>query len=138
MTQEEAQNTLAALDAEPYISLMTFKRDGSGVETPVWHARVDDAFYVFTESKAYKVKRLRRDPHARIAACGVVGAVHGEWHEAQASILDTDRSEDKEKERRAYEALDKKYGWQMRAANLFSKLAGRFNARAMLEIRLEE
>ena len=51
------------LDTElgSYINLRTFKRDGTGVDTPVWFAESDGKLYVFTEGDAYKVKRLRRD-----------------------------------------------------------------------------
>ena len=39
-----------------YISLATFKRDGSEVRTPVWYATRGQRMYVFTESEAWKVR----------------------------------------------------------------------------------
>jgi hypothetical protein len=36
----------------------------------------------------------------------------------------------------AYRALLRKYGWQMRTANFFSRLTGRFDRRAILELEI--
>ena len=52
---------LAALDRKPYISLVTFRRSGDAVQTPVWFAAYDGKLYVFSEADAWKVKRLRND-----------------------------------------------------------------------------
>lgn len=123
------QSDLRALDREPYISLVTFRRSGAGVATPVWFALRDGRLFVFSEARAGKVKRLRNDARARFAACGVRGRVHGDWHEARARVV-----EDPAREREAYAALRAKYGWRMRAVDFFSRLAGRIDARAVLEI----
>jgi PPOX class probable F420-dependent enzyme len=120
---------LRALAREPYISLVTFRRTGAGVATPVWFAERDGRLWVFTEADAGKVKRLRRDPRARIAACSVRGRVHGVWHEARARVV-----ADAGQEQAAYAALRAKYGWQMRAVDFFSRLAGRIGNRAVLEV----
>jgi hypothetical protein len=37
---------------------------------------------------------------------------------------------------RAYDAFRAKYGWQIRLTDFFSKLTGRYDKRAMLEIEL--
>jgi len=120
---------LAALDRESYISLVTFRRSGVGVPTPVWFAVQGGSLFAFTESRAGKVKRLRNDPRARFAACNARGRVHGPWHEARARVL-----AGAEEQRSAYAALRAKYGWQMRLLDLFSWLGGRIGARAVLEI----
>src|SRR5690606_13387398 len=62
-----------ALRPERYINLETFRKDGSGVKTPVWFVNVGDKLGVFSNGKAYKVKRLARDPRVRVAACDVRG-----------------------------------------------------------------
>jgi PPOX class probable F420-dependent enzyme len=124
---------LAAIDRESYISLVTFRRTGAAVPTPVWFAAHGGRLYAFTESRAGKVKRLRNDARARFAACNARGRVHGEWHEARARVI-TDPAE----QRAAYAALRAKYGWQMRLVDFFSRLAGRIDARAMLEIEPSE
>lgn len=123
--------TLRALDRERYVSLVTFRRSGVPVATPVWWALDGDRFYVFTEAGSGKMKRLRNDARVRLAGCNVRGKVHGAWHEGSAeTVTDPARIE------RAYRALRAKYGWQMRLTDWVSRLAGRIEGRAMLEIRL--
>ena len=100
---------LAAIDREAYISLVTFRRSGVGVPTPVWFAVAGGRLWVFSESRAGKVKRLRNDARARFAACNVRGRVHGAWHEARARIVG-----DAAEQRAAYAALHAKYGWRWR------------------------
>jgi PPOX class probable F420-dependent enzyme len=112
-----------------YVSLETFKKDGGGVKTPVWAAPLDGKLVVFSAGDAFKVKRLRRDPHARVAACDVRGNVRGEWREARGRIL-----EDAADIERAHAALRRKYGWQMALGDFFATLAGRTKKRAWLEI----
>ncbi len=121
---------LDALDRHAYISLVTFRRSGAGVPTPVWFAVRDGRIVVFSEARAGKVKRLRNDPRARFAPCDVRGRVRGErWQDGRARIV-VDRAE----EQAAYAVLRAKYGWQMRLLDTFSRLAGRIQGRAVLEI----
>ena len=77
-----------------YLSLTTFKRDGTGVPTPVWFASDDDDhLLVETDADSYKVKRIRRDPHVRVALCDARGRLQGESVEADARILSEDERE---------------------------------------------
>lgn len=122
-------DALAALDRESYISLVTFRRTGVGVPTPVWFAAHGGRLWVFSEARAGKVKRLRNDPRVRFAACNVRGRVHGPWHEGRAQVV-----ADPSQQRVAYAALHAKYGWQMRVTDFFSRLTGRYDARAILAI----
>ncbi len=117
------------LDSEAYISLVTFRRDGRAVPTPVWFARRGERLYVFTENDAGKVKRLRNGPHARIAACNALGSLRGDWLEARGRVVD-----DPATSRDAYSALRAKYGWQMKMVDFWSRLAGRIDHRAIVEI----
>jgi hypothetical protein len=121
---------LAAFDRHAYISLVTFRRSGTGVPTPVWFAVHGGRLVVFTEARAGKVKRLRNDPRVRFAPCDVRGRVRGEsWQDGRARIV-----EDRAEEQAAYAALRAKYGWQMRVLDAFSWLAGRIRGRAVLAI----
>ena len=116
-----------------YISLETFKRDGTGVKTPVWCAPLDGKIVVFTEGDAWKVKRLRRDPKIRVARCDMRGKVSGSWRSGTGEVVDS-----KQVEAAAYAALQKKYGWLMRLTDFFSTLSGRINRRAVLLLELDE
>jgi hypothetical protein len=117
------------LDAERYLSLATFRKSGAAVATPVWFARSGAKLYVFSEGRAGKVKRLRNSPRARVAACDVRGNLRGEWQDAQARVVS-----DAAAIERAYAALRAKYGWQMWIADMLSRLTGRYDKRAIIEI----
>lgn len=112
-----------------YLSLATFRRSGKAVETPVWFAESGGRLYVFTAGDSGKVKRLRNSPRARIAPCDARGRLRGGWVEARARIVDDPDVVD-----RAYCALREKYGWQMRLTDLASRLTGRIQRRAIVEI----
>ena len=125
------EGPLTQLESELYISLETFRRDGRAVATPVWFAIADDRIYVFSEAEAWKVKRLRNDERVRISACNVRGRVHGPAFDGKGHRVGDAATEDK-----AYAALLDKYGWQMRLANFFSRLTGRIDGRAVLELEV--
>ncbi len=113
-----------------YLSLSTQKRDGSRVETPVWFARQGDDFYLFSEGKAGKVKRIRNFENVKICPCTVTGKLTGEWQEAKATLLQSDQSNE------AYNALLKRYGWQMRLLDLGSTIARKINKRIFIKVTL--
>jgi PPOX class probable F420-dependent enzyme len=119
------------LERHRYMSLATFRRSGAEVATPVWFAAADGRLYVFTAGQSGKVKRLHHSSRARVAPSDGRGRVRGEWREATARILSEPRSIEQ-----AHAALLSKYGWQMRLADLLSRLTGRIKQRAWLEIQL--
>ena len=49
-----------------YVSMTTFKRDGSPASTPVWIVRSGDSYAVISGDKTWKVRRLSRDPRVEI------------------------------------------------------------------------
>ena len=79
----------AALSAAKYISLTTYKKDGTPVATPVWVASHENHYYVITGGASGKVKRIRNTPKVKIAVCDVRGRITGPSTEATASLLDT-------------------------------------------------
>lgn len=87
------------LDGHTHALLVTYKRDGNGVPTPVWFARDGERLYVWTEVNAFKAKRLRRDPRALLAPCGPTGKPLGPPVAARGRIL-TDPAE-RDRARRA-------------------------------------
>jgi uncharacterized protein len=104
---------------QKYLNLESFKKDGTGVATPLWFAKHDDTIYVYTLANAWKVKRIRNNPRVRIAPCDLRGKLHGDWVEARAHIV-TDSQE-----QLAHQLLDKKYGWQKKIGNLLSAFRNR-------------
>jgi hypothetical protein len=61
-----------------YLSLTTFRRNGTPVATPVWVARQGDELVVYTARSSGKVKRLRNDNRVLLAPCDMRGRVTGD------------------------------------------------------------
>ena len=124
---------MSSLASEAYVSLVTFRRNGDGVETPVWIAPdPDDArLYVYTNRTSWKVKRIRNDPRVRLAPCTASGRVTGGWSDGRARMID-----DLSEAQHGFDAVIAKYGWQMRAGLFASRLTGRYADRTIIEIEL--
>jgi PPOX class probable F420-dependent enzyme len=116
---------------ERYVNLATFRRNGREVRTPVWLAEFDSRYYLFSEGKSGKVKRIRANGRARLAACDLRGRVRSDWLEARARIV-----EESGLIECVYAALRKKYGWSMKMGDFFSKLSGRYDKRAIIELEV--
>jgi uncharacterized protein len=73
-----------------YVSLVTYRRDGTPVATPVWHVVSGDELLIVSEADAWKVKRIRHDNRARVTVCDIRGrTVPGAPHaEGTARLLD--------------------------------------------------
>ena len=76
-----------ALAQQRHISITTFKRDGTPVSVPVWCAADHGSLLVFSEADSWKVKRIRRDPHVRLAPCSARGTPRGPAVDADASLV---------------------------------------------------
>lgn len=116
---------------ERYVNLATWRKNGAEVRTPVWIAGCDGDYYVFSEGKAGKVKRIRANGRARIAACDIRGNVKSEWIDGTARIVTDPREIEA-----MYAAFAGKYGWQMAGGNFLARLSGRFRKRAIIGIHL--
>jgi PPOX class probable F420-dependent enzyme len=95
-----------ALAKEPFVSITTFKRDGTPVSVPVWCAADNGSLLVFSEADSWKVKRIRRDPHVRLAPCSARGTPRGPAVDADASLV--------EETTKVETLLAQKYGWAWR------------------------
>jgi len=114
-----------------YISFKSFRRSGAAVDTPVWFASVDpDTHYVFSAADAGKVKRVRNSSTAQMATCDMKGGTLGHWHDCHAYLV-LDSAECNI----AYALLTRKYGWQMRLTDFFSRLSGRINQRTVIRLK---
>lgn len=70
-----------------YLSLTSFRRDGTGVATPVWFAEEDGRLFVKSDGDSYKVKRIARNPSVTVAACSASGRLRGEPVTGRAEVL---------------------------------------------------
>jgi PPOX class probable F420-dependent enzyme len=83
-TTMTTDDRLAPFRDQRTILLTTFRRTGEGVGTPVNVVVDGDRAFVRTWSTSGKAKRLRRDPHVRIAPATRRGRPTGEAIDAEA------------------------------------------------------
>jgi PPOX class probable F420-dependent enzyme len=115
------ENSLASAS---YVSLETFRKDGTGVKTPVWAAAVGDKLMIGTPGASFKVKRIRANEKVRVAVCNASGSqILGPWYEGKARVVDGAQAEQGDA------ALTAKYGIQRRALNFFVKIGEIFGRR---------
>jgi uncharacterized protein len=67
--------------------VVTFRRSGEPVPTPVWAGVADGNVYFRSEKRVGKVKRIRSTPRVLVAPCDSRGKPLGEAVEGRARIL---------------------------------------------------
>jgi PPOX class probable F420-dependent enzyme len=78
---------LGALFRGRYLSVTSFKRDGTGVATPMWFVSDGTRLFALTDLHSAKVWRLRRNPRVLIASCRVDGKLRNEPVPARVELL---------------------------------------------------
>ena len=126
-------NQSTPLDDAQYVSLRSYRKDGSAADTPVWVAPLGGKLMIFTLDDSYKVNRIARNPAVQLARCDVRGGNVGEWRSGRCVAV----ARGSEEERQAYDAFNRKYGMIMRLGTLFSTLVGRVRKRLVLEVTLD-
>ena len=102
--QEGTAEDFAGLRGVRQCLLVTFKRSGEPVPTPVnFGLSPDGKLYFRSEPHVAKIRRLRRDPHVRVCPCNLRGKPLGPLTEATARVLPESESE------RAYAVIDTNY-----------------------------
>jgi uncharacterized protein len=115
-------DSFAALIGEEFALLVTFRRTGEPVPTPVWFGLHNDRLYVESLADAGKVKRLRHDQRVRVAPCTVRGRPKGAFADGVGRILGT------AEEKNAESSLDQRYGLRRR---LYVRLGARLGVRSV-------
>ncbi|CAB4870986.1 unannotated protein [freshwater metagenome] len=75
-----------------YLSLTTFRADGTPVATPVWLIRDGDVLRVLTQENSGKVKRLRVNATVLVASCDMRGRIKGAQVPASATLQAVDET----------------------------------------------
>jgi PPOX class probable F420-dependent enzyme len=99
-----AEGTLDSLAGHRHCLIVSYRRSGQPVATPVWFAVDGDRLVFESDADSAKVKRMRHDPRVRVAPCTMRGNPLGPPVEAIARILDADEAEVAER------ALAARYG----------------------------
>ena len=92
MTTQTLQRTAPRADLDSlfpgrFLSVTSFKRDGTGVATPVWFVSDGSRLYAFTDLHSPKVRRIRRNPEVLVASCRPSGKLRRDPISARAEVL---------------------------------------------------
>ena len=109
-----------------YVSLVTFRRDGTPVPTPLWVVRYGGELGCLTYSQLAKVKRIRANPAVTVAPCTLRGKVRGEAVPGTAEIVSAEETAT------IRSLVDEKYGFLGR----FITRRGARRADPMIGIRI--
>ncbi|GGS07694.1 hypothetical protein Snoj_11280 [Streptomyces nojiriensis] len=112
---------LEELGRARYVSLTTFRKDGTPVATPVWAVADGGELYVWTRSDSWKVKRIRNNGRVTVTACDMRGRVAegAQAREGEARLLDEAGL------RRVRKLMSRKYTWQFWVVDVPAALARR-------------
>ncbi len=86
VTPQEVRRPALGISGK-YLSLTTYRRDGSPVSTPLWFVEHDGRLFAITGGDSYKAKRLRRNPACMVAPCNARGVPKGDAITAHAEFL---------------------------------------------------
>lgn len=79
---------LDRLSRARYLSVTTYRRDGTPVATPVWVVSEGGYLQVVSDRDSGKVKRLRNNPAVALAPCSFSGELRGDEVPGTATIVD--------------------------------------------------
>ena len=105
------------LERAGYVSLTTYRKDGTPVATPVWHAVHDGEVFIISNLDAWKVKRIRNNSRVELRPCNVRGTVP----EGAPTVPGTARLLDEAGTAAARQHIARKY-FLSRAGNFFTKV----------------
>lgn len=124
----QSSNYFSALHGHQYMNLVTFRKTGVGVKTPVWFVLGGNRLVMYTLGTSGKVKRIRNNPRVQVGPSDARGNPLGESVEARARFLQGEEAA------RAEKMLGKKYGLLYALLNWQRKLSGSKTPRAVIEI----
>jgi uncharacterized protein len=78
---------LEALFPGRYLSVTSYKRDATGVATPVWFVSDGRRLFALTDLHSAKVRRMRRNSHVLVASCRADGKLRSEPVPARVDVL---------------------------------------------------
>ena len=105
---------------QKYLSLETYKRDSTPIQTPVWFVTENDQLYITTKETTGKVKRLRNNQNARIAVCSMKGDIKSNWVDVGLEKIPEESDVEK-----IVKLRKKKYGFSARLISMFTSQKGK-------------
>ncbi|MFF1674911.1 PPOX class F420-dependent oxidoreductase [Streptomyces sp. NPDC058256] len=80
--------SLDKLGSGKYLLITSYRKNGTGVATPVWVVRDGETLGAWTPADSWKVKRIRNRADVLVGPCDVRGRPTGDQTPATAEILD--------------------------------------------------
>ena len=90
VAEEPPVGTLADLEERRHCLVVTYRRDGTSVATPVWFGLERDRLYFRAEAASGKAKRVRANPAVLVAPCTMRGRPLGPPMAGVARIVEGD------------------------------------------------
>jgi len=116
-----------AVSDEKFLSLTTYRKDGSAKELPIWIADLGDGTMGFTTyGESYKCKRLRNDSRVLLQPCNQRGVVTAGTEQVSGTAV-LSKGADFDRVRSAIKA---KYGFMVNIIVAINKIGGLFGKRA--------
>jgi PPOX class probable F420-dependent enzyme len=110
------ETSLDTLGSGKYLLITSYRKNGTGVATPVWVVRDGAALGAWSAADSWKVKRIRNRPDVLVGPCDLRGNPTGEPIPATAEILGPDETAEYRR------LLARKYGLIGRLSLLGSRL----------------
>jgi hypothetical protein len=111
----EPTGRLEDLKGHKYCVLVSYRKNGQPIPSPVWFGVADGKVYFLTSPDGFKVKRIRNNPDVRVAPCTSRGKPDGPPFIGKARVL-PDREVPT-----AERALQSNYGLGRRIYQAFSR-----------------
>jgi PPOX class probable F420-dependent enzyme len=125
--------SLHELQSAPFISLRTFRANGTSAQAAVWPLAQGDRLWVRTTASTFKVKRLRNNPRAEVALCNGSGrTILSAFVPMRARVL-----EDQSSLLQSQALMQAKYGWQATLIRTIHKIRGVANTMVVIELTPE-
>jgi len=103
-----------SLETGKYINLLTYKKNGEPVLTPVWFIFKDNKIFIRTSNKSGKFKRIKNNKNVKFALCNIRGQIKGEWHNGFAKLEPNNRW--------VFSKINEKYGIFAYLMNILYKI----------------
>ena len=104
-----------SLETGKYINILTYKKNGHKVSTPVWFICKDNKIYIRTSNHSGKVKRIKNNNNVSYALCNIRGKIKGEWHSGVAKI-------EPDVNKMIFSKITEKYGLIAQIINILYKI----------------
>ena len=114
MNNNNYSNHHQSLKTGKYINIVTYKKNGEPVSTPVWFIFKDNKIFFRTSNKSGKFKRIKNNNTIKVALCNFRGKITGEWHNGVAKLEPNNKW--------VFSKINEKYGFFAHLMNIFYKI----------------